>query len=339
METCVVRSFCLILALIVYAVSAGRLCADTYQLSTGETLNGEVLPTSANDAGVQVKVGEGEYKKVPWDSFSQQDLRKFRENPKLEAFIEPFIVITPEERVKKTEVPIKQPPRLPHPAAQSLLGALASSALGIFLLLVVYAATIYAGYEVAIFRAQPVPLVAGLSAVPILGVLAPIIFLAMPTRLQAVEPTWQAAAAAPAESASEAVNPMQGEAPQPGQPAAGLRLADTGAHEAKPQQAGAPGEAKPVLPPTQTFQRGQFTFNRRFIETKFAGFFGVVRHGADKDMVMLIKATRGQYVCSRISRIAANDFHVEVQHGHASEEIMIPFQEIKEIQLKHKDAP
>jgi hypothetical protein len=56
-------------------------------------------------------------------------------------------------------------------------------------------------------------------------------------------------------------------------------------------------------------------------------------------MVLLVKAARGQYVCNRITRIAANDFHVEVHHGHASEEIMIPFQEIKEIQLKHKDAP
>jgi hypothetical protein len=337
METFVVRSFCLILAVVVCAVSAG-LCADSYQLSTGETLNGEVLPTSANDAGVQVKVGEGEYKKVPWDSFSQQDLRKFRENPKLEPFVEPFIVITPEERVKKTEVPIKQPPRLPHPAAQSLFGALFSSGLGLFLLLVVYGATIFAGYEVAIFRAQPVPLVAGLSAIPLLGVLAPIIFLAMPTRLQAAEPTWQTAAAgaAPPESTPDAVNPMQGETSQH---PAGLRLAHTGAHEVKPQPGAAPAEAKPVLPPTQTFQRGQFTFNRRFIETKFGGFFGAVRHGADKDMVLVVKAARGQYVCNRITRIAANDFHVEVHHGHASEEIMIPFQEIKEIQLKHKDAP
>jgi hypothetical protein len=338
METFVVRSFCLILALIVFAISAERLRADSYQLSTGETLNGEVLPTSANDAGVQVKVGEGEYKKVPWDGFSQQDLRKFRENPKLEPFVEPFIVITPEERVKKTEVVIKPPPRLPHPAAQSLFGAMFSSGLGLFLLLVVYGATIYAGYEVAIFRAQPVPLVAGLSAIPLLGALAPIIFLAMPTRLQAAEPTWQASAAAapPPETTPETVNPMQGE---PTQQPAGLRLADTAAHETQSAHGATPAQAKPSLPATQTFQRGQFTFNRRFIETKFAGFFGVVRHGGDKDMVLVVKAARGQYTCNRISRIAANDFHVEVQHGNASEEIMIPFQEIKEIQLKHKDAP
>src|SRR4029077_12510643 len=228
------------------------------------------------------------------------------------------------ERAKKTEVPnLKQPTRLPRPAAQSLFGALFSSGLGLFLLLVVYGATIYAGYEVAIFRAQPVPLVAGLSAIPLLGVLAPIIFLAMPTKTQPIEQTWESQPATRPES-PDAVNPMQGAAPPQQQPA-GLRLAASATPEAA-AQAAAPGEAKPTLPATQTFARGQFTFNRRFIETKFAGFFGVVRHGADKDMVMVVKAARGQYICNRITRIAANDFHVEVHHGHASEEIMIPFQ-------------
>jgi hypothetical protein len=335
MENSVVRSFCLIIALFAFMVFAGSLRADEYHLASGETLNGEVLPTSANDLGVQVKVGEGEYKKVPWDGFSQEDLRKFRDNPKLAAFVEPFIVITPEERVKKTEVPIKQPTRLARPPAPSLLGALLSSGLGIFLLLIVYAATIYAGYEVAIFRAQPVPLVAGLSAIPLLGVLAPIIFLAMPTKVQPIEQTWETQPATRPE-APETVNPMQAESPQH---PAGLRLADTAPTAEPTAQSAAPAEVKPALPATQTFARGQFTFNRRFIETKFANFFGVVRHGSDKDMVLVVKAARGQYVCNRISRIAANDFHVEVHHGTASEEVMIPFQEIKEIQLKHKDAP
>ena len=333
----VVRSFCLIVAFFASVALTSAVGAETYQLTSGETVNGELLPTSANDAGVSIKVGEGDYKKVPWDSFSQEDLRKFRENAKLANFVEPFIVITAEERAKKTEIPnLKQPPRLARPAAQSLFAALFSSGLGLFLMLVVYGATIYAGYEVAIFRAQPVPLVAGLSAIPLLGVLAPIIFLAMPTKVQPIEQKWETQPdTRPA--APDAVNPMQGETPQ--QHPAGLRLAADTAPAATATPGGAPAEAKPSLPPTQTFARGQFTFNRRFIETKFANFFGVVRHGADKDMVMVVKAARGQYVCNRISRIAANDFHVEVHHGHASEEIMIPFQEIKEIQLKHKDAP
>ena len=99
-----------------------------------------------------------------------------------------------------------------------------------------------------------------------------------------------------------------------------------------------PDQARPAVPPTTTFQRGQFTFNRRFFETKFPGFFGVVRRDADRDMVLIIKAARGEYLGQRISRIAANDLHLQVQRGHVSEEVMIPFQEIQQIQLKHKDA-
>ena len=75
------------------------------------------------------------------------------------------------------------------------------------------------------------------------------------------------------------------------------------------------------------------------IETRFPGFFGVVRRDADKDMVLLIKSSRGLFAGHRISRIAANDLHLEVHKGHASEEVMVPFIEIQEIQLKHKDTP
>ena len=80
-------------------------------------------------------------------------------------------------------------------------------------------------------------------------------------------------------------------------------------------------------------------FNRRFFETKFPGFFGVVRREAEKDMVLIIKAARGEHIVDRISRIAANDLHAQVRKGQASEEVMIPFTEIQEIRLKHKDSP
>jgi hypothetical protein len=191
------------------------------------------------------------------------------------------------------------------------------------MLLLLYAANLWAAYEVSIFRAQSVPMVCGLSAVvPIIG---PIVFLSMPTRIQPTEVAWDVppgeAAAAPAE---EAVNPMQDSSVAHPE---GLKLADAGPHP-----------AAPTLPPTQTFQRGQFTFNRRFFETKFAGFFGVVRREADKDMVLEIKAARGHYVANRITRIAANDVHLQVPKGPASEEVMVPFTEIQEIKLKHKDA-
>jgi hypothetical protein len=327
-----VRCLYVILGVLFFGCVAGPLHAESFKLANGETVTGEVLPTTANDQGVQVKVGEGDYQRVPWSSFSQEDLRNFQKNQRMEPFVEPFIEVTQAEKIKKTEVTIKPPPKVERPARQSLLGALCSSTLGVVVLLILYAATIYAGYEVAIFRAQPPALVCGLSAVPFLGVLAPIVFLSMPTRIGQTAAEVREAEAA-AQSAAEpltatpvpveGVNPMQGQAEHP----AGLKLAQTeAAHD------------KPKFPEPVVYQRGQFTFNRRFIETKFPGFFGVVRRDAERDMVLLVKTSRGDFTAQRISRIAANDMHIEVQKGAATEEVLIPFQEIQKVTLKHKDS-
>lgn len=329
-----VRRFCLLTAWLLGGLLAAAAYADTFNLVNGETITGEVLVGSENDAGVQIKLGEGKYERVPWASFSQEDLKKLARSQKLAPLVEPFIEITQADKIKKTEVNIKQPPRLELPAKQSLVGALFSSSLGLLILLVLYAANLYAGYEISIFRARPMALVCGVSAVlPFIG---PIIFLCMSTKLAPVEETWTPAPeAAPEGEAAEAVNPMQAAgAEHP----TGLKLAGTApSDEVKLGQLEG-GAQKPAIPETVVYQRGQFTFNRRFFETKFPGFFSVVRRDADRDMVLVIKSTRGEYVGQRISRIAANDLHLQVQRGHVSEEVMIPFVEVREIRLQHKDA-
>jgi hypothetical protein len=329
-----VRRLYVFISLLICGLFTGLAQADSYKLTTGETIEGEVLLTSANDQGVQVKIGESDFKRVPWNSFSQDDLKNFAKNIKVQPFVEPFIEVTQAEKIKKTEVNIKQPPRLDQPPPQALLGALFSSGLGLFVMLLLYAATLYAAYEVSIFRAQPPLLVCGLAAIPGLGLLSPIAFLCLPTKVQAAEPAVEVpaeqapeaapAAGLPAGAASDDVNPMQGAGVEH---PAGLKLAHT---ETEHSQS--------ALPKATVYQRGQFTFNRRFFETKFPGFFGVVRRDADKDMVLVIKSSRGEYAGQRISRIAAADLHLQVQHGHATEEVLIPFQEIQQITLKHKDA-
>jgi hypothetical protein len=326
-----VRRLVLIIALLACGLIAVAVRADTFNLVNGETVTGEVLVTSANDAGAQLKVGEGEYKRVSWASFSQEDLKKFARIPKLQAFVEPFIVISPEEKIKKTQPPpMRQPPRLERPRAISLFGAMLSSGPGFLMLLVLYAANLYAAYEVSIFRGHPAALVCGVSAVlPLAG---PIIFLCRRTQMPAVEQTWEvepapapsAEAAAGTAPATDELNPMHADGAMA---PAGLHLA----HTETPKEAAS-------LPASTRYQRGQFTFNRRFIETKFAGFFGVVRRDADRDMVLVIKSARGEYLGQRISRIASNDLHLQVQKGAATEEVMIPFQDIQEIVVKHKDA-
>ncbi|MBC8096821.1 MAG: hypothetical protein H7Y43_13515 [Akkermansiaceae bacterium] len=304
--------------------------AETFTLTDGQTIVGELIPGSADETGVQVKVEEGKYERVPWGGFSQEKLKEFsqdQKNRKLAQFSEPFIEVSQEDRMQKTAVEIKPVTRLERPAAQSLIGALFSSSVGIFLMLAMYAANIFAGYEVAVFRGQPKILVCGVAAV--LPVIGPIIFLSIPTRMAKPEEQEFIVESAEAAPSYSVPNP---EAEQAAAEAAAAAAAPGGLHLAQTQSSAA------ALPPTQTFQRGAFTFNRRFIETKFSGFFGAVKRADNRDLVLLVKAARGTYVAQRITRITGNDMHLEVHKGPASEEVMVPFSEIQEIQLKHKDA-
>lgn len=316
----------IILLALVYGAVALR--AETFELNDGKTVTGEIIgkPT---DTEIQLKIREGEYRKIPWSDLSQATLKELAKNPNFQAFAEPFIEIGLEQRVKKTEVTIKKDyPRLDLPKKGSLLGGLFGSSVGIFVLLLAYAANVYAAYEIATIRAYSPPMVCGIAAVaPIIG---PVVFLCLPTNMDRTE---EAAAAAAAHKEAPAPTlpavPAGDTAAAPAAPASGLHFAD--------QTVAA--TAGGALPETQVFQRGQFTFNRRFIETKFAGFFGVIRREADKDMQMIVKSARGEFNVHRINRISASDMHIEIHKGHAASEVAVPFGEIQEIRFRHKDAP
>ena len=339
------RLICLVLrtqiwVLMLCGLLAVSARADSFQLNDGSTVTGDVV--SGDETGLRLRLPDDSYSKpVPWTNFSQDDLKKLEQDPKfqrfkLDPFVSPYIVETEQEKRQKTDIgPLKDVPRLNRPAPGSLFGAMLSSPVGFFVLLVLYGAGIYAGYEVALFRRRPKGMVCGLAAIPVLGFLSPIIFLSMPTQRLAgyEEETDEAeggAAAPPPPSPTFTVPGTPPSEPEHAAPAetGGLKLAHS-----------APASSGAALPPPQIFQRGAFMFNRRFFETKFPGFFGVARPSAEKDMVLLIKAARGEYIAERISRISANDCYVQVRKGHVTEEVMVPFTEIHEVQLKHKDSP
>jgi hypothetical protein len=197
--------------------------------------------------------------------------------------------------------------------------------------LLIYAANIYAGYEVALFRARPMGVVMGVAAVlPILG---PVAFLAMPSLRVAAPAIGETPVETPAETASMATEPHRFMVPgvQAYEPKEEIHIV------AGSWEAGAP-PAPPEKVATEVFQRGQFMFNRRFFETKFSGFFGIIRREADKDKVLQVKTSRTLFVAERIARIASNEVYFEVLRGDSRQEVMVPFAEIQEIQLKHKNA-
>lgn len=297
--------------------------AIVFEYADGTKIEGDIV--QGKPEFLQIRVEGTRYEKLPWDKLSQATLKQLAVDPKLklEAFIQPYLEVLEDATIKKTEVVVKPVPRLERPAKGSLFGALFGSAVGLLALLLVYAANIYAGYEISLIRAYPAAMVCGIAAIaPIIG---PAVFLCLPTKMKASEE----------EALPEAEPP--GSAPT-------SPLADPEAQAAAATGHGgltiAHAQAAPAaaVPEDQVYKRGQFTFNRRFIETKFSGFFGVVRREAEKDLVLVIKSARGEFIATRISRIATNDLHADVHRGGASQEVQIPFSEIVEIRVKHRDA-
>lgn len=302
----------------------GWAAAETYTLEDGTAVTGEVA--SADERGLVLRQDSKYLDRIPWTKFSQEAIKKLSTDRRAGPFAEPYVEIEFAVRAEKKEVTISQWPKLERPPAGSLFGALFSSGVGITLLLLIYLANIYAGYEVSVVRADHPALVCGVAAIaPILG---PILFLCLPTRIKTRQDEEAEVVAARAAMEAHAIQLATAEAAAAAdQEAGGLALAKR------------EGEPTAGLPPTQTFPRGQYTFNRRFFETRFANFFPVIRRESEKDLVLIIKSSRGEFAATRITRIAASDIHLQVLRGGASMEVNVPFVEIQEVVLKHKDAP
>jgi hypothetical protein len=69
-----------------------------------------------------------------------------------------------------------------------------------------------------------------------------------------------------------------------------------------------------------------------------SGFLRVVPSEAEKDMVVHIRSTRGEHAGQRISRVMPNELSLQVHKGGASSEVTIPYAEIQEVQIRHKEA-
>jgi hypothetical protein len=151
-----------------------------------------------------------------------------------------------------------------------------------------------------------------------LPLLGPIIFLALPTQSGSSEPAYEV----PTEVAGAAARKTTGMvAAKP----SGLSLAAA-------EKAG-PGAAHSQ---PQVYSRGEHTFNRRFFESKFPGFFRVVAGEAEKDLVLVFKCVKNEFVGKRISRISSNELHLQLLN--TNNEVSIAFNDVTSVTVRHKDA-
>jgi hypothetical protein len=308
-------------SILLVGFAMGLARADEFRLANGNVLRGKLA--DADEDGLVVKLDAGSFsKREPWVNFSQETLKELAKQRNLTPYLEPFIELDPEqlkEREKAKEITVKEvPTRLERPAEKTGLLVSFFTPVGLMILGVLLLANIYAGYEIALFRQQPVALVCGLSL--LLPLLAPLVFIALPARApQAAEGAGETEAAA----VGSAGRKTTGLVPEKLSPGLSLAAADKR------------GSATPQLQP-QTFNRGEHTFNRRFFETKFAGFFRIVPGEAEKDMVLVFRTIKQEYVGRRISRISSNDLHLQLLSN--NQEAPISFAELTSVQMRHRDA-
>jgi hypothetical protein len=293
-------------------LSLGRpaTAADVNLLLTdGAALQGEILKN--DDNGLQLRVGEV-YTNIAWARLSQDSLKQLANDPKIKPRVEPFIEPEVSQRAPKAEIKINEVKRLELPANPSLFGGLISSSVGKFILFVLFLANLYAAYEISIVKARPAVQVIGLSA--LLPIIGPIIFLILPMQPQAVvEETVEHAAPAGTQSATaqaQAANPE-------------IEIGE--ASWKKPEE-------KKIE--VQVFARGKFTFNKRFVETKFAGFVGPQPKGDAIKFWMEVKSSAAHFGAQYIAQVGMAEAIFETDNG----QVTVPFADILEIKLNPRPA-
>jgi hypothetical protein len=320
--------------LVLWLVAATSVAwAKPYSLIDGTTINGD--PVSMNDEGVQFRPDDqSDIPRTPLDKLTPSSLLQLNADAKTphdRALLAPLVDYLPQAPAERKEIVVKPITPPERPKGNLGLFALFGSPVGLVILLILYGANLYAAYEVAIYRFQPSKTVCGLAAIPFFGVLSPIIYMAMPGRIRAegIEPAVSTAA------------------PTSVIPLAGGPAAAPESDTSPAQQWTAPGvpdEAAPSGPPAVkfpepiVFTRSEFLFNRRFFETKFAGFFRIIPTEAEKDLVLLVKSSRGEFVGRHITRATPSEIYLQVFKNDVTADEMIPFTEVLEVQIRHKDT-
>ncbi len=315
-------------------VENGQVKRGKFKLKDGTEISGEV--TGPNGLGVLFRYDEGEQKgrfsrRYKWEEFSQDTLKEFLQDNRVKNFVGVLIEIKPEdlsalqdealpERKARPPLELKPVPKAVREHGDATFFGAIFSGTGLLLALVMYGANLFAAYEIAYFRNYHFAIVCGVAAVvPLIG---PTVFLCLPTRSKHAE--------------------VEDTGPLPGDTADVMAAGTEGEEE---EAEAAPVYVEPVpavaqIPATQVFKRGEVAINRRFIETKFAPFFRVILGDNEKDLRLVIKSSKGEFVGNRVSKVTQTDLSLQITNdAGASVEETFPITDIFEIQIRHKDAP
>ena len=294
--------------------------AATFELENGNTFYGEVSKLDEDGLVIRMEDVGGFSERIELVYLSQETLNQLAKTPKYKPFVAPFIEMPEEEMQQPPPIVPKPVDRLPRaPKESSFLSAFVSP-IGALFLLAFYLGNLLAAYEIAIYRGRSVPLVCGLAVIA--PVVTPIIFLSLPAAEGSyAAPSWEEESeeAPPPPKLKEDPRPVGISANKPSK--LGLR------------QSAAPKSGQEATPSSYT--RSNTEFNRHFFETTFSEFFRIIPSPAIKDMVIEFKGTKKELIAKRITRISANEIHLQLLSG--KKEAAMRFGEIVQVNLRHKN--
>ena len=299
--------------------------AEVYTLENGNSFTGEMA--TLDEDGFIINLDSGGFsKRTELVYLSQETLKKLANNPKYRGLVTPFIDF-PEEDMKPPEINVRQPERIEVVEEAGSFFSSFSTPIGILFIVAIYLGNLLAAFEVAAYRGRPAALVCGLSI--ILPLVTPVIFLSLP----AAEGSYadQGEEEEEIEHAGVDAGAPAPPSPPPTAGAPGVPAMGQGKLGLKKSGGAGAGAGKEA----QVFTRNDTEFNRHFFETKFSEFFRVVPSPAIKDMVLDFKGPKKDFVARRVTRISANEIHLQLIDG--KKEVSLGFGEIVQVRLRHKN--
>lgn len=279
-------------------LAASQADSLTLTLTDGSSFSGDILKFDGD--GLMLRLPSDTYTNLSWDHFSQDSLKQLSQNPKIAQYAEPFIEPTEPARPAQAEITIKPVNRLVRPAHPSLILGIVESPVGLFLLLVIYVANLLAAYEISLVKMRTAGEVMGLSA--ILPVIGPIIFLCMGEKPPAPEEA----------PLTEVVTAPSGTVGNPQE----IPIVEV------------TNKTEVRKPEPQIFARGKFTFNKRFVETKFAGYIGEAK-GDAVNFSMELKTAKDHFAVERIMQVSPSDVIIDATQRGQVTVVLTDIQEIK----------
>ncbi len=333
-----------------------RNLEGVFKTIDGQTFEGRTVTYKPEGATFRLTAGpnKGGFEgPIPWRRFTAETLNFFNTDLDARPFVS-LLIATPEEEMAEemaasenaaSSAAVGSVDIVSHGRPEKVPGLIGSffKGGGLLLLLFLYAANVYAAFEISFFRRYPMPMVTGISAAA--PFITPIVFLCMPLKKKKkvvieepeeedYEEEYAEGEYAEGEYGAEAAvvydehgNPVAAD------PAAGGYAVPYQEPEPEPVQ----------LPESKVFERGKFNLNRRFIESKFAGFFRAVPGENEKDMIIVVRASQGEFISNRILKATNTEVTFSVPKGDedsgATIDKVIPLNDLLCLTLKHKDAP